>query len=508
MILETKTIYIETDEDIASIIERLQKTKATDITLVIPKAANILQDTLNLEIIRREGARLTKKVSIISSGLNSDSYQPPRVYDIQKLVRGPRPSPQPEKFIKPRLTDYPSPRLERPVSAKTRHGFRAKMNTRYFLIFALFSLLVVCAVVIFVLPTANIYLKAKTQPLTADLEIIVDQNIRQSDINARKIPGQMITVEEQSSQEFTATGFKYLSEKARGKVIIYNEWGTEVWQEETRLQDTEGRTFFTVQSYRIPGPIVEEGEIVVGTREIEVVAEKPGEEFNIGPTEFRIPAFKERGQISKFEKIFGRSKEAMKGGVNKKITFVTEDDLAKAEDILSKEVLEKIKGKLTFDSSIPLKLLDRAIESQRPEIISNARVNDEVQNFQMKAKASQRALIFNEEKLFALVNDILLTQVPTNKDLLKDKAEIAYEDIGLNLDQGQMILKIRTVQTVIWRLDLEKIKKDLVGKDRKQIENYLDYFEGVNLVKIKFWPFGIGKIPFLVRRINFILDID
>ena len=49
-----QTFYIDIDEEITSIVERLKKARANEIVMVVPKGALLIQSIVNLKILRKE----------------------------------------------------------------------------------------------------------------------------------------------------------------------------------------------------------------------------------------------------------------------------------------------------------------------------------------------------------------------------------------------------------------------------------------------------------------------
>lgn len=63
----SKTLYIETNEEITSIIDRVKDVEDSDVILVIPKKAVILQSILNLKILKKQLRRWKKEAVIVTS---------------------------------------------------------------------------------------------------------------------------------------------------------------------------------------------------------------------------------------------------------------------------------------------------------------------------------------------------------------------------------------------------------------------------------------------------------
>src|SRR3989344_7021202 len=62
-----KPIYLEPDEEITSIIDRLSKVEDSKIAVVVPKNSTMFQSLVNLKLLARQAPKLGKEVAIISN---------------------------------------------------------------------------------------------------------------------------------------------------------------------------------------------------------------------------------------------------------------------------------------------------------------------------------------------------------------------------------------------------------------------------------------------------------
>lgn len=62
-----KNIYLEPEEEIISIIDRLVQTKDQKINLIVPSGAQIWQSSINLKLLKRESDNLNKEIVLIVS---------------------------------------------------------------------------------------------------------------------------------------------------------------------------------------------------------------------------------------------------------------------------------------------------------------------------------------------------------------------------------------------------------------------------------------------------------
>ena len=106
-------IYLESDEEITSVIDKLKALNAEQkaVSLVIPKGASILQSVVNLKLLQKEGAALSKDLCIVTQdriGRNLASQAGFSVYDDinapKPVIEPPRPQPKTEEIIELDLT--------------------------------------------------------------------------------------------------------------------------------------------------------------------------------------------------------------------------------------------------------------------------------------------------------------------------------------------------------------------------------------------------------------------
>ena len=107
------------------------------------------------------------------------------------------------------------------------------------------------------------------------------------------IQGEVLEAEKEVSQNFTAHGKKLKSTKAHGTMRIYNNYSTaaQTLVATTRFISNEGKLFRTKERVVIPGGYYEGGKLAAGFIDIEVIADQPGEDYNIDPSTFSIPGF-------------------------------------------------------------------------------------------------------------------------------------------------------------------------------------------------------------------------
>ncbi|MCL5795727.1 MAG: hypothetical protein M1338_05245, partial [Patescibacteria group bacterium] len=113
-------IYLEADEEITSVIDKLKKLNANSVSLVIPKGAGILQSIVNLKILKREAESLGKDIALVTQdkiGRNLASQVGLSVYEqisaSRPIIAPTRPEPDTNETIELDL----SPKEKRKIPA-------------------------------------------------------------------------------------------------------------------------------------------------------------------------------------------------------------------------------------------------------------------------------------------------------------------------------------------------------------------------------------------------------
>src|SRR6202158_5980739 len=63
--MATNPIYVETEEEIPEVVERLRRVRGDDTMLVLPIRSRIGQSRFNFQLLRNYAARLGKRVTVV-----------------------------------------------------------------------------------------------------------------------------------------------------------------------------------------------------------------------------------------------------------------------------------------------------------------------------------------------------------------------------------------------------------------------------------------------------------
>lgn len=177
------------------------------------------------------------------------------------------------------------------------------------------------------------------------IELIADSSLSATDPPSRKIPSLLLAVDRTAARDYDATGTAFVQERARGTIRVFNAFSSapQTLVASTRFQDSTGKVFRLTAPLVIPGAEVAEGKIVPTSVAADVAADAPGEAYNIGPTEFRIPGF--RG-TPKYQGFYARSDQGLSGGFEGQARIVTAEDVKRASEDLTRRIFDEVRGEL------------------------------------------------------------------------------------------------------------------------------------------------------------------
>jgi len=340
--------------------------------------------------------------------------------------------------------------------------------------------------------SAKIMIAPNKTALNIQLKVSASDKFSAIDETFNKIPGQLFTVEKTVTGTFDSTGEKDVAQKARGKITVYNEFSSspQPLVASTRFQNKDGLIFRTLKNISVPGSTISGGKAVPGSIEVEVIADKSGSNYNIQADLFTLPAFKEKNDTIRFEKIYGKTTLAMKGGTSGKAKVVTDTDLLNAKnnlkDKLQKEIDDALKAQATG-----LRIISTSnISIGDPE--SSATVDEAADTFNVSLKGSVKTIGIKDQDL----NELIKKYVLKTKGLtvLPDNLDISF--INPKFDDVQNMIEFTSVikGNGYAAVDNEKIISDLLGKNESQIKEYLGSAK-VDTASVILSPFWVTKMP-------------
>jgi len=365
------------------------------------------------------------------------------------------------------------------------------------------------------LPKAIVLISIKASQKSQDVEVRGDINISTADFENEVIPAKLISETAEVTKSVSSSGSKSASgKKARGTITIYNEFSSSAQPlvATTRFESENGKIFRIIKGVTVPGTSVVSGETKPGVIEAEVEADATGDSYNIGSGKFTIPGFKDSGN-DKYAKIYGKSTSAMAGGGNGDSETgsksISETDIANAKNQLQTELKTAIKDKIKSSAGAGMVVLDDAISAEEATYSLSNSAGEVVEKFQAKGQIKGSALVFSESDLKSVVAKIIAKSGNGKTSIEGSSITLNYGKADVDVKAGKIMIKANGTSSVSSDVDLENLKKGILGKTNAELETYLGTYSSIEKADVTYWPpFMNSKIPIYERRVEVVVNAD
>ncbi|OGI31901.1 MAG: hypothetical protein A2489_00065 [Candidatus Moranbacteria bacterium RIFOXYC12_FULL_36_13] len=388
----------------------------------------------------------------------------------------------------------------------------SKKDHKWFLAFGLFSIFVLIGIVSYLfLPKAVLTITADVKTESIDSSVAGSTSAIGIDFEKEIIPAKEISVETSLKESFNASGNKAVSnQKARGKIIIYNEYSSspQPLVATTRFLSSNGKLFRLINGITIPGMETSAGEKKPGTVEAQVIADEAGESFNIGPDKFTIPGFQGSGE-EKYAKFYAKSEEAMKGGGSGDQTanYITDEDINSAKTKILTNFKEEIKRKLAEASGEEAIILEDAIKEEEPVYKLSNSSGDVADSFEITIQTKVKAIIVAKKDINEIASKMIAKAKNGAINIDNNSIKFDFGKANTDFTAGTIDIKFHAVGEIIPNLDLEAIKKEIMGKNNEELSAYLSTFSNIKNANVEYQPSFINsKIPSIANRVEIVLD--
>lgn len=546
-------LYLETDEEITSVIDKLRDLPGDSVGLVLPKHASLAASVVNLRLLQREAKELKKQIAIITQdkigtklALQVGIPVYASVSDKQPVVAETGPRPQVDDVIEFDETSdssageagsTPVSALESPVPVKRydesslpkavpqapaivpppqRPPIRAQRpqpspdSTRRRALWVgigITSLVLALAWLFLWYPRSTITLGLKTESFEHQAAITVDNSLNASNDEKTGIPGSTLESQIEAKQTFDASGKKDVGTKAGGTVTVSNGLGEAVTLPAGSRFDRDGLGFVSGTEVVVPratadvdlagNPVVTPGKV-----DLALEATVAGDQYNLAAGSFTITSL--TGQ--RREKVTASNGAAFSGGTTKTVPVIADTDLEQARTKLIEQSTEQLRNDIRAKAK-DLTVLDDALSVSIASSSSSKNVGDEAENFELSATVQAKTIAFAAQDYQEAVVHQALQALPAGKALLQsgaDSVETRVENV--DIAQGKLtingVLKTRMSQ----QIDQEALKQLVTGLTPTAAEEALRQQEGVTTATVALRPWFRKTIPTQFSQIYFVLE--
>lgn len=529
--MKKEVIYIDVEDDITAIIEKLKASKAKVVAMVPPKRSTVLSSAVNTKLLKRAAEDSGKRLVIVTNdsaliaisgglglhvakNLQSKPYlpeAPDTPIDEDNVIEGDLSDLDPEAAVgelagaaaagavvgaaaKKNMKKESSKKKENGKKSKdkTKKGFKIPNFERFRLKLILGVIGAVLIAVFwwwaaFIAPEADVNIVAQTSQLDTAIDYTVDVNAESSDIEAQVLKGEVKELKKTVTEEFTATGEDNVGAKATGTITVQNCNSSDpvTITAGTIFTSSSDLSFRTDSEISVPGGSFDfSGCTSAGTQDVSVTASESGDSYNLAPTGYTTTVIGITG-------VGGQ----MSGGttVIKKVVSQEDFDKAKADFATRDYTAERQEmAELFGDGAVGL---EDTFEYEVGKVTSSPEVGQEAEKAIMSAEIVFTQIGVAESDLSELLRESQEPRVDLNTQSIYDNGLNDASQELVKEGSGQYDFRLRTVGIVGPNIDTNALAEEIAGKRFSEAKGIVDAIPGVVSSEINLSPFWVNKVP-------------
>jgi hypothetical protein len=555
------TVYVDVEDEITSIIDKVDASKAKVVALVLPKRASALQSVVNMRLLKRSADSAGKSVVLITAEqsllplagaaglhvaktLQSTPVIPPSPLDAPAVEEQRTPitpgvtDEEDDAEIddtKPAKIDYnrsigelaaaheveepevitldddeglpepKTPKSSAPKQAKDRklkvpnfEKFRLLLGAG---IAALIALIIFIFLAIFVLPKATITIQTESSPISANLTLNASDKYTTLNETANQIPAVLKASNQTSQQTANATGQQNQGNKASGTVKLTN-------------CSTDG------SAVTIPaGTGVSSGGFTYITQTSATMANSAyfgSCKNNIPNSTASVTALAQKGgssynissgqsfTVAGYSYVTGSNSAAFSGGTDSNVTVVSQSDVDSARAKLTSQSTDDYTNKFLQQ----LYVLRSTLKVGDPKVTANPAVGQQASSTTVNIEITYSVLTVKKDDLTKAISNTLNEQIDKSRqkisatDVLKDASVSVQNQTG----DAVATLNVSETTTAVPIIDVAAVKKLAAGKKKADIQGPIGNWPGVKNVDVHMSPFWVSKAPKNQAKVKVILQ--
>ncbi len=534
------TIYVDAEDDISAIIEKVRSSESRVVALVLPKRAATLQSIVNLKLLNRSAKNAQKSIVLITSETGLLPIAGAAGLHVAKTLQSKPEIPESpqlkNKIINTEAENVSS--IEEPdidtatsvgqlaghvateetieldnesstdlIASKTvsKNPFNKKFKVPNFNRFrvvlfgglGLLVLLIVGGVFAFViLPKASIIIKTDTTNIQTDLVITAKTDTKEVDKTNLILPAENKNLNKSDTEKVVATGQRDDGDKAKGTVTITNcnadnDKGITL-NSGTVISTSNGTSLGYVidETVTIPQSDFTGSHVCKSNqfKNVTITAQKPGGQFNISAnTSF----------TTSISGVSGKNGSALSGGSSKIVQVVSQTDAdgakQKAIDKMNGTAIDELKAQFVTDNALSL---NDTFVAGEAKIVTTPNVNEPATEVSVSVTITFTMLGIKNEDLKQIVENDVSKHIDVSKQVIQDDGiKNARIQITDKKSAKEVKFSISTIVVAGPHLDANGIKDQVSGKSKQETQSIIHSRPGIIDVNISYQPFWVYSTP-------------
>lgn len=551
------TIYIDVDDEITGIIDKVNSSDHKIVALVLPKRATVLQSIVNMKLLKRNSDKSKKKLVLITSeaGLLPLAgavglHVAKNLQSKPAIPAGPDTSDIPESLVneeeiesedddEPEIDDSKAigelagvaavasamPEAEETIDldddtestpaaatagagkskvAKPKKDKKLKVPNferfRKVLIIGGIALVVLLVGGYFALakmPKAKVVIMTDTSTTNPTVTFTANTANKAFDEAGKVVPAELASVKKTDTQTAPATGQKNNGNKASGTMAASAKVCNSISAPSSIPSGTgvsaNGLTYITQQDIAFTFDSISGGCINFKSSGSPITAQNGGANYNTAATSFAVAG---RPDVT--------ASGSANGGTDNMIKVIAQSDVDNAKAKLANNS-DAAKSELaTTLKKNGLMAITSSFATDGPKITSTPKVGDQGDTVSVSGETTFTMLGVNEANLNTVVDAQIKTQIDTSKQAIQNNGVTTATYTVNGKDNPQV--SVQTTATIGPNLDTEAIKKEIAGKKKAETMEIIQNRPSIKSVTVSYSPFWVSKTPSDPKKVTITFD--
>jgi hypothetical protein len=483
-------IYLEVDDDIQTVRDRLRRAQSRRVLLVVPPGCQALRRPLDLLLLRRLAAALGMDMALISGSATLRDMATAEGLPVFSRLSHPSQS--------------GGKRTARPLGTRTARqwhtqdqpgieGLRARLASQkprwphwvagVLAIVLVLSVLIWSAIMIG--PSATVRVVPAREPVGASVAVEADPMARAVDWERVRLPARIVQIEVVARDEVETTGITNVAadKLTRQQVVI---------PVGTRVSTSAGTPVFFQTTETVA--IEPRGRV-----RIPIAAVEGGPGGNVGPNLIN----QVEGSLAATVRVINES--ATSGGTNTQARRVTHGDKQRAQDLLTEKLIQKGHADLSAlleGEFLPIESM--WINPYSVQVNFDHHVNDQSDTLALEMRGVVGGLAISEEDATEVARRALNRQVRGGFHLVPGSAHFGRGEIlGIDEETGIVRFAVEGVALIEADIDVPLLRRAIRGRPVDQALAYLRQnlpVEGEPALQVR--PDWMIRVPWMPFRIQ------
>jgi hypothetical protein len=554
-------VYVDVDDEITSVIDKMQTADGRIVALVLPKRASVLQSIVNMKLLKRSAETNKKRLVLITTeagllplagaaGLHvaSTLQSAPAIpaapgYDdaedsvsdsalslndeampldlseaaetpIGELAGATAAAANEPETIELDNEDAAAPAavvIDKKKKPKVKKDSKLKVpNFSRFRVLIVLGVIALIAISVFlylateVLPKASITISTDSSDIKTTAAVTLDPKATTINADGTILPASMQQKQQSTPQQVPATGSQNNGQPAHGNVTISNctKDNSDVEIPQGTGISTNGMTYITQGPVSLDktGYRSKTNTCSGSAATVAIVAQKPGTAYNVSDgTKFTLAAPSD-GSYSVSE-VPVVADGGISGGTDTIVKVVAQADIDSAKQKLSTQDTTSIKqGLQQALEQGGYNALATTFNGGTPEVTQSANVGDKSDTVTVTQVTTYTMYGVKKSDLKQLIVSSVNKKIDDNKQAILDDGSSNASFKVTNTSPEQVT--IEATSTTGPHIVVADLKKQIAGKKSAAISSLIKTTPGVADVKVHFSPFWVDSAPSKPNKIT------